>query len=202
MAWEDELGKEIPYKEYLSYFRAINAVTNITKYRSFQYRLLTRGLVTNIQLHQWGIIDYPKCSNCDVEVETYNHLYVTCKKLQNFWIKTEEMMMEYTADNIHFDVDIVLFNRIIYKPLGHVKNCICLLAKFYIYKQRCVKKQIKFNEFVAMLRMVQSCEKYFAISKNTLHKHERKWYPNKPQLQETHQELSFIVEYISTIASK
>ena len=44
--------------------RDIFRVTNVAKYRSFQYRLLQRGLVTNILLEKWGIVSSSMCSFC------------------------------------------------------------------------------------------------------------------------------------------
>ena len=57
--WETDLEMVIPNKEFLKSFTNINRTTNITKLRSFQYRLLQRGLVTNIHLHKWKIKDSP-----------------------------------------------------------------------------------------------------------------------------------------------
>ena len=54
-SWCQELNMDIPYKEYIQGLIDIKHVTNITKLRSFQYRILQRSLVTNVDLHRWGI---------------------------------------------------------------------------------------------------------------------------------------------------
>ena len=56
----------------------VYVVTNITKFRSFQYRLLQRGLVTNLQLAKWGIVSSELCSFCHQSVETLVHLFCDC----------------------------------------------------------------------------------------------------------------------------
>ena len=57
MKWRQELG--CVYTDTLTDFSdkhtEIFKITNTSKYRSFQYRLLQRGLTTNVQLYKWGI---------------------------------------------------------------------------------------------------------------------------------------------------
>ena len=53
--WEEELSIQMTYESYLKEFLNIRKVTNITKYRSFQYRLLHRAIVTNETLYKWKI---------------------------------------------------------------------------------------------------------------------------------------------------
>ena len=61
--------------------------SNIANYRSFQYRLLQRGLVTNIQLKKWNISETDKCYFCHQTIETITHLLYECKKVQEIWTK-------------------------------------------------------------------------------------------------------------------
>ena len=63
----------------------IYKITNIPKYRSFQYRLLQRGLVTNIHLYKWGLADSDKCSFCQQESETVPHMLATCVQATEIW---------------------------------------------------------------------------------------------------------------------
>ena len=48
--WSVELGYTVEYNSLSDTFSDIYKTTNISKYRSFQYRLLHRALITNIQL--------------------------------------------------------------------------------------------------------------------------------------------------------
>ena len=52
--WERELKIEINFDLFIQGFADIYRVTNITKYRSFQYRLLHRAIITNSHLYRWG----------------------------------------------------------------------------------------------------------------------------------------------------
>ena len=45
----------------------------------------------------------------------------------------------------HIDVDIVMSNRLKGNP-GNVKNFVCLLIKKIIYRQRCSRKLLSFQD--------------------------------------------------------
>ena len=51
--WDQEF--EIEFDEFYSALRNINSVTNQAKLRSFQYRMLYRGLILNDKLYKWNI---------------------------------------------------------------------------------------------------------------------------------------------------
>ena len=54
--------------------------------RSLQYQILQRSLVTNKFLKVSGINSNDNCTFCNSEVETLEHLFWRCQKVQNFWI--------------------------------------------------------------------------------------------------------------------
>ena len=85
--WTQEEGHEFScnLKEYADLHMDIYRITNVPKYRSFQYRLLQRGLVTNIQLHKWGLTSTDMCTYCNRHRETIQHLLCECENIQPMW---------------------------------------------------------------------------------------------------------------------
>ena len=77
MKWGQELGQEIMESiwEYGKIHSELYKLMNVTKYRDFQYRLLQRGLVTNIQLYKWGIKPSELCSFCGQERERQYYIF-------------------------------------------------------------------------------------------------------------------------------
>ena len=73
--WEKDLREEIcgDIWEFGKLHKNIFKVTNVPKLRSFQYRLIQRGIVTNVQLCEWRIIPSNLCTFCHQEVETMLH---------------------------------------------------------------------------------------------------------------------------------
>ena len=52
--WAKDIGYILDEDVLTTFLDHIHAVTNVPKYRSFQYRLLYRAIITNIQLKHWG----------------------------------------------------------------------------------------------------------------------------------------------------
>ena len=80
--WEKELSIELDSTEFKSMIKSLYVTTNVPKYRSFQYRLMYRAIVTNVHLAKWKITSTDLCTFCNVHSETYVHLFIECKKVQ------------------------------------------------------------------------------------------------------------------------
>ena len=149
--WNFELDVNITTDELYRYFKNIYITTNIPKFRSFQYRLIHRAIITNVHLYKWRKISSDLCSFCGECRETYSHLFVMCKNIREIWVKTEEFLMSYNESEIIFNIPNVIFNQLISSP-RNVKNFVCLMLKQYIYKQRCLKQVPTFYEFRSILQ--------------------------------------------------
>ena len=57
------------------------------------------------------------------------------------------------------------------------KQEICLVIKQYIYKQRCLKKELSHVECQAYIRTIEQNEKYYATKSQKIKKHNKKWFP-------------------------
>ena len=176
MKWKIELGAE--YTDTLSDYNEahnnIMKVTNVTKYRSFQYRLLQKGLTTNVHLFKWGIKETPQCTFCGKEEESVIHLLFTCIETQKIWSEIKGFIEEKYQCKIQLTKENVIFNRIVPKP-GHVSNFICLLVKQYIYATKCLGNPLSSKVLIAHIRKVENIEKYIAVKNERLHKHNMKW---------------------------
>ena len=196
--WSFDLKREVSMKELCDCFNAIYKISNVIKMRSFQYRLLQRSVVTNTILKKWKILDTDLCSFCGRESETLIHLLVMCTEVSKLWIDMERFMMNYSDDEIQFNVDAVLLNKFIQNRAGHVKNTIGLITKQYIYRQRCLHKKLSSLECQSYVRMTEINEKYYAVKANRLDKHLKKWYPTvNRNNQSTNRHNEYIEEYIA-----
>ena len=94
MKWRGEVGGAVA--ETLIDFRDtvvnIHKITNIPKFRSFQYRILMRGIVTNIQLYQWKMLENDNCYYCNCERETLSHLFYYCTEIRGVVDKSSRIL--------------------------------------------------------------------------------------------------------------
>ena len=177
--WEGELTFEFPLQKLLDGLQDIYKVINIAKYRSFQYKLLHRAIITNVHLYHWKMNQTDRCTFCDRSRESYEHLFVRCKKVKDLWLEFENFVKIYSSEVIHFDVDTVLWNRLIIDKPSHIINFLCLIMKQYVYRQRCLKKPLIFEEYRTIIIQTNGIEKYIAKKNQKLYKHFRKWDPKK-----------------------
>ena len=132
--WKKEIGMEIEYETFLKSIKDIYVTTNIVKYRSFQYRLIMRAIVTNIHLKHWGMLESDSCYSCRKDRESYTHLFIHCEYVKALWLKFENWIECFTDDKICFGVDTVLVNRII-EQQNYLFKVLCLLLKQFVHKK-------------------------------------------------------------------
>ena len=155
-------------------FRDIYKVTNVSKLRSFQYRLIHNAIVTNKRMFLWKQIESPNCTFCDRSEENILHLLVNCEYVKSLWENLRPTLKIFSKQDLEFNYETILLNKI-HPVSGHVSNLLCLVVKQYIYRQRCKKVLPVPGEAKELIYQIRNLEKYIAIKNNTLEKHEKKW---------------------------
>ena len=175
--WRQELGTE--YDDTLTDFRnehiSLYKVTNVPKYRSFQYRLMQRSLVTNMDLERWNMVESNLCTFCAQTEETVLHLMWYCSQVQELWQEIFKYISNrYKGEILAVRVTNIIFNSIVQKKC-HAINFICLITKQYIYRQKCQKNMLQPVELIRQIKNLESIEKYIAVKNNRLSTHRKKW---------------------------
>ena len=181
MKWRQDLGSE--YDEGLidfkRHFSDLYHCTNVAKYRSFQYRLLQRGLVTNTHLYKWKLVDTELCTFCKESKETLIHLFVQCPIITQMWNDIAQYCCEsFGITSVDLSPSSIIFNRLV-PGKKHVINFICLITKQFIYRHKCQGKQIHFPALKAQIRNLENIEKYIAEKNDKVIAHESKWRPDR-----------------------
>ena len=176
-SWIKDLNISISLEEFTKSFKRIYVITNVNKYRSFQFRLLHRGLLTNVILYKWNIVESPMCTYCQKEPETILHLFTGCSIIKGMWLEIKYFMNEnYAVKMSSLEPLSIIFNKVSANMLA---NFVCLLFKQYIYRQRCLQKDLSLHEFKSMVHKTENLEKYIAIKRNKINKHNNKWRKNE-----------------------
>ena len=170
----------IDEEEYLKAFRNIQVVTNITKLRDFQYRLLVNDIHTNVRLYHWKIVETQDCELCKLQCkQTVTHLLYNCKIAQGLWNRFEE----YVNAEIKLEPGIlilyeknIMLNMVHPKP-GHIINLLVLYIKQYIFACKCLGSKPDFHEIMIKIKQLYNTESYNATVSNNSYKHETKWAP-------------------------
>ena len=173
--WEKELEICIPSGKFVAYFKSVYVITNVTKLRSFQYRLLHRAIVTNSQLYHWKIKSSNLCSFCNLQKESYTHMFCQCYIVKTLWDKIVTFCFDKFKVRVAITPRNVIFNTIDGNNPKKICNLICLLTKHYIYTSRCLEQEITFGQLKEIITHHENMEKYIATKNGKLHKHIKKW---------------------------
>ena len=198
--WERELGDDFSV-DIFEFGRLCNdayKLTLVPKYRSFQYRLLQRGVVTNMHLHKWGILPSDMCSFCSMEQETICHIMFQCVEVQSLWKQFSEYIEEQYGVKVKLDLTSVILNQVI-EPRRSVINFLCLLTKHFIYVQRCLKNSLSFVVLKQIIKKIESIEKYIAIKKGKIQIHNRKWRNVQNVNQQELDIEQFVMRYVNNL---
>ena len=154
---------------------AVQQVTNCTKLRDFQYRLLHKKVPTNKELCKWKILTRSQCERCKQEDDIKHTLY-TCQRIQNLWESFAMWITQYFEGEVFvINFTEVVLNWIHIKPM-HLANLFCLISKQLIYRTKCKRSNINFNMFIREVELIERIELEIAYSTKKTNKHYNKWY--------------------------
>ena len=68
--------------------------------------------------------------------------------------------------------------------IARVENFLCLVTKQFVYRMRCMRKDLFVGALKKEFRKIESLEKYIAIKNNRLEKHYRKWEKSRDDMLE------------------
>ena len=160
--WELILNIEISDKAWQNYLLDVYKVTNCTKLRWFQFRLLNHIVMTNLIRSKWEDVS-PLCSFCQNAEETIVHLLTNCIIVKDKIWKPLYKWLDYFCNvQVQFDPDVVIFNA--YKDsFSHMTNTIILITKQYIYSAKCLQEQLYFPQLVTKISLYKKIRR--SISK-------------------------------------
>ena len=173
--WNKTLLNDLTMEEYLQAFKRIYLVTDITKLREFQYRLLLNKIFTNDILYKWKKVESENCNICDKTVkQTIVHLLIECNKSKEIWYQLKLIFISY---EYNWSDKAIVTNSVHENP-KHVINLVTLIAKQFIFQQKCLEITPNYNNLRREISFYCKSE-YNNSLKNVkqLDKFNKKWTP-------------------------
>ena len=174
LRWSNELSITIPVDQWEMLRESNYYLTISTKLRYFQYRILSYKLVTNIDLYKWRKKENSKCTFCKTNEEVYKHLFFDCKYVKSFWTAVSRWVRYMIDGSFQLEFSKIMLNRYGGKN-SKLLNTIILLAKHYIYVQRCKNESLNFCQFLYKVTELYNDEKYIALKNDKIKIHDEKW---------------------------
>ena len=167
---------EFQWNVHYESFRNIRKVTNVVKYKDFQYRLLHNKIFCNNVLFYWKLVDSQQCDFCDWDKQDLLHLLYHCPASQAIW---RNLMNYFRSLDIDMSELLLSPENIVYSLLhprpGNVINTLVLLCKFYLFRCKVQLSTPTFRELLDELELFYRIELYNANLKNRISQHKRKW---------------------------
>ena len=175
--WNKLLNLDFDNETHRDAFKNIYRVTNVTKFRNFQFRLLHNKIFCNNVLYYWNLKESQKCDFCDFEKQDIIHLLYSCPTSYSVWQNLEHILKEIGESSmLIWNVSNIIYN-LVHPKKGHIINTIVLLTKFYLYRCKCQMSKPSVFELYNEILLMQNIEQYNATKTNRIKKNELKWQP-------------------------
>ena len=137
--WEKMLDIELSLEDIGVHLKNVYVVMNVSKKRSFQYRLLYNSIVLNPNLKRCKIKQSSNCTFCNIELETITHHLWNCSIVKEFWqaaILFIKNGLQISINEDRINLMNIIFNTVNENP-GHTSNLLVLIAKQFTCRKRC-----------------------------------------------------------------
>ena len=138
--------------------------------KAFQYKILNSILYTNKKLFKIGYSEHNKCTFCDNESETLDHLFFYCSVSNIFWTHFEKYSFTLTKKSRVLSIQDII--------LGIILNYLILMGKLYIWDCRRKRMQPYIEDLKKKIKINYQTEKYIASKSNDLLNFYNEWPEN------------------------
>ena len=162
--WERDL--QVGQASLQPFFSRVRNVCRDNKLREFYFKLLHRIVVTKKELFLFGVAEDAKCPYCELN-DSIIHTFHNCNWSQLFfaevikWFNKEnatsltlsptELIFGKDKDNINKELPVDIVRKL---------NFTFLYAKYYLYNQKLLNRELSLNEFLANVKFKYNFEKF------------------------------------------
>ena len=171
--WQ-ESGLDLEYIEFEDAFNRLFLITKLTKFRDFQYRMLLGKLVTNADLYAWGTTECDRCTFCNNQSESLEHILWQCEYVREIRQLIVELC-ELCDCNIPRWKDVLLNG--VHEKDAHILNFVLVVAKQYVYRCKCLNVLPNIYQYKKELRYLYDIDLFNARKMYRAHIVESKWNP-------------------------
>ena len=167
--WEckwNEVFSDVAWKDV--YLNNI-LTTNSMRYRSIQYKIITRTHVTQRLLYRMGASESSHCVRCHEIEDNIEHKFWQCSFVQTFW----KSIKDWLISNRILEAGSEFNSKTVLLGLGAstLINHVSIVAKMIIAK----REHLSLNEVIAWLRNDRDLESMVARYKRDSCDFEKKW---------------------------
>jgi exonuclease III len=171
--WENRLEVKVLWKNIFQKIKQLND----TRLKWLQIRIVHRILGTNTILYNMGIEKSNKCTFCNSDKESIQHLFWSCHLVQQFWVRLKEDLNNKCphAAALQLSEHLVIFGCNRFTKTDDVLDLIIVLAKSFIYKCKMSGDIPLYDAFVPILKNRYYIEQFIASTQMRGEKFKHMW---------------------------
>ena len=154
----------IDYDEYINAFSHIYSITSVSKYKSFQYKILTNSVLLNNRLVKGKLVTSALCDFCQSAKENYYHFFWDCRVTRRFWEQVKNFIQNIHVSHLNWSNRTVFLNDIM-SPITHIPNLFVLVAKQHLCRCKCLKEIPNIQVFESEISFIPEAEKVQAMTR-------------------------------------
>ena len=175
LKWVNKFSIFTDFSDFTELFKNVYKVTNNSKLRSFQFRLLHNAIILNDRLSHMIQNQSNLCSFCQIERENVTHFFYHCKVTHQILLDVKTYCLKYSrCESFIISLEKVLSNQVNANP-AHIYNFVILITKHYLYVSRCLKTEPSVYGIIRKIRQYENYESFAAKKNNRYQLHLNKW---------------------------
>ena len=176
--WGKKTNIIVTTPEFIVHFKNIYQVTDIVKFREFQYRLLHNKIFCNDVLVHWGKVSSNVCNLCNLKKQNIQHLMYECDVVKGIWEKVQTFLSNNSI-NFQLSFENILFNNVVVGRPAHIASFLVLVTKQYIFRCKCMDQKPSYTELKCEWKKYQQIDSYNSKKCGRERKNACKWRPVK-----------------------
>ena len=191
-AWTQKLNTFVDSEQVQKALVAINEITHIVKYRSFQFKLIHNAVLVNDRLVHIGVVEDSRCSFCKMAKDSIRHHMIDCPITNEVWVKIQD----YAKQKLDIEMDLnpvkIIFN--ISNDEISAEHLLILLVKQQIFAAKCMNRKPSTTVICKEFEFIQNLEYKQAMLTNAKRKKYNRRWPVHLKLCEKEQD--YIKDYV------
>ena len=123
-------------KQWQAIYELPHLILKDNKVKEFQFKILYRYIGTNKLLYKMGKVASNRCTFCELQIESIEHLFFECLPVKDFWSNLMSEWNNRQLTNVNFSVKEIVLGYFSQATTDEyiALNLIIIYAKHFIYK--------------------------------------------------------------------
>jgi hypothetical protein len=165
----EQIHGNVTEADWRDIFSLLHSICIDNKSKELQYKIVMRIVATNHILYKMNKVVSSRCTFCQLNEETIEHLFFYCIHVRDIWLYVFSKFSKATGHHVTPTLRLCIFGSLkLDDQYSDVINVILLLVKTFIFKTRCEESLICRKSFVNYV--LYKCDLYESVFSKDIYK--------------------------------